>query len=51
MRNITGEIIKLINKRMLTSKKIGEIKNVLHIEVEDEKVENEIKDYVTTLTQ
>ncbi|MGD1835674.1 MAG: aminotransferase class I/II-fold pyridoxal phosphate-dependent enzyme [Nitrososphaeraceae archaeon] len=50
MRNITGEIIKLINKRMLTSKKIGEIKNVLQIEVEDEKVENEIKDYVTTLT-
>ena len=43
MRNITNQIIELVHDRMEVAKKIGNIKQQLKIEIEDEKLENDIK--------
>src|SRR5688500_8023929 len=51
MRNITNQIIKLVHDRMEVAKKIGNIKQQLKIEIEDEKVENDIKKTVLKLTK
>ena len=51
MRNITNQIIKLVHERMEVAKKIGNIKQQLKIEIEDEKVENDIKKTVLKLTK
>jgi aspartate aminotransferase len=51
MRNITSQIIKLVHDRMEVAKKIGNIKQQLKIEIEDEKVELDIKKTVLKLTQ
>ena len=51
MRNITNQIIKLVHDRMEIAKKIGNIKQQLKIEIEDEKVENDIKKTVLKLTK
>src|SRR3712207_439528 len=51
MRNITNNIIKLVQDRMEVAKKIGNIKRQLNIEIEDEKVENDIKKSVMALTK
>lgn len=46
MKVITSDIIYLINKRMEIAKKIGEIKTELDIDIVDDKVEQDIKDYL-----
>ena len=51
MRNITNNIIRLVQDRMEVAKKIGNIKHQLKIEIEDEKVENDIKKSVMELTK
>ncbi len=51
MRNITNQIIELVHDRMEVAKKIGNIKQQLKIEIEDEKVENDIKKTVLNLTK
>jgi aspartate aminotransferase len=51
MRNITSQIIKLVNDRMEVAKKIGNIKQQLKIEIEDEKIELDIKKTVLKLTK
>jgi len=51
MRNITNNIIRLVQDRMEVAKKIGNIKHQLNIEIEDEKVENDIKKSVMELTK
>src|SRR5215217_3594428 len=51
MRNITNNIIRLVQDRMEVAKKIGNIKHQLNIEIEDEKVENDIKKSVMDLTK
>src|SRR5215203_360745 len=51
MRNITSQIIKLVHDRMEVAKKIGNIKQQLKIEIEDEKVELDIKKTVLKLTK
>ena len=51
MQNITKNIIRLVQSRMEVAKKIGNIKHQLNIEIEDEKVENDIKKSVLELTK
>ena len=51
MQNITNQIIELVHDRMEIAKKIGNIKQQLKIEIEDEKVENDIKKTVLNLTK
>ncbi len=51
MRNITNNIIRLVQDRMEVAKKIGNIKQQLNIEIEDEKVEHDIKNSVMKLTK
>lgn len=51
MQNITNQIIKLVHDRMEVAKKIGNIKQQLKIEIEDEKVEHDIKKTVLKLTK
>ena len=51
MRNITNNIIRLVQDRMEVAKKIGNIKQQLNIEIEDEKVENDIKKSVMEITK
>jgi aspartate aminotransferase len=51
MQNITKNIIRLVQSRMEIAKKIGNIKHQLNIEIEDEKVENDIKKSVLELTK
>ena len=51
MRNITNNIIRLVQDRMEVAKKIGNIKQRLNIEIEDEKVENDIKKSVMEITK
>ena len=51
MRNITNQIIKLVHTRKKKKKKIGNIKQQLRIEIEDEKVELDIKKTVLKLTK
>ncbi|HEX5977233.1 MAG TPA: aminotransferase class I/II-fold pyridoxal phosphate-dependent enzyme, partial [Nitrososphaeraceae archaeon] len=43
MRDITADIIHKVQKRMEISKKIGEIKTKNNIDVEDEKVESDLR--------
>ena len=49
MQNITNQIMELVHDRMEIAKKIGNIKQQLKIEIEDEKVENDIKKSFSTL--
>ena len=49
MRNITSQLIKLVHDRMEVAKKIGNIKQQLKIEIEDEKVELDIKKTILNL--
>ncbi|HET7643515.1 MAG TPA: aminotransferase class I/II-fold pyridoxal phosphate-dependent enzyme [Nitrososphaeraceae archaeon] len=51
MRNITNNIIRLVQDRMEVAKKIGNIKHQLNIEIEDERVEHDIKNSVMKLTK
>ena len=46
IKTVTQHIISLINQRMEIAKQIGEIKNELHLGVVDDKVEQEIKNYI-----
>ncbi len=46
MKIVTQNIISLINQRMEIAKKIGEIKSELQLRVVDDKVEQEIKNYI-----
>lgn len=46
MKIITKEILDLINQRMAIAKKIGEIKSHYNIDVIDDKVEQDIKNYL-----
>src|SRR5690242_7988529 len=46
MKTITFDIISLINERMEIAKEIGEIKNELNLNVVDDKIEQEIKNYI-----
>lgn len=46
MKGITKEILSLINRRMEIAKKIGELKSILGIDVIDDKVEQDIKNYL-----
>ncbi|MGN6614308.1 MAG: aminotransferase class I/II-fold pyridoxal phosphate-dependent enzyme [Candidatus Nitrosocosmicus sp.] len=46
MKTITHDIISLINERMKIAKEIGEIKNKLNLNVVDDRIEQEIKNYI-----
>ena len=46
MKTITQQIISLINERMEIAKEIGEIKQELSLNVIDDKIEQEIKNYI-----
>lgn len=46
MKDITNQIMSLINQRMKLAKNIGEIKNLLNLEIVDEKAEHELKSYI-----
>ncbi|MDQ6724182.1 MAG: aminotransferase class I/II-fold pyridoxal phosphate-dependent enzyme [Thermoproteota archaeon] len=46
MKNVTQQIVSLINQRMEIAKKIGEIKSELQLNVIDDRVEQEIKNYI-----
>ncbi len=46
MKTVTQQIVSLINQRMEIAKKIGEIKNELQLNVIDDKVEQDIKNYI-----
>jgi aspartate aminotransferase len=50
IRNITLDIIAKVHKRMELSEQIGTIKGDLNIEIEDEKVEQEVRRSVTQLS-
>ncbi|NOJ29123.1 MAG: aspartate aminotransferase [Nitrososphaeraceae archaeon] len=50
VRDITFDIIRQIHKRMDMSKQIGNIKKTLDIDIEDEKVEQELKNQVSILS-
>ena len=46
MKAITQQIISLINERMEIAKEIGEIKQELSLNIIDDKIEQEIKNYI-----
>jgi aspartate aminotransferase len=46
MKTVTRQIISLINQRMEIAKKIGEIKSELNLNVVDDKVEQEIRNFI-----
>jgi aspartate aminotransferase len=46
MKTLTQQIITLVNQRMEIAKKIGEIKNELNLGIVDDKVEQEIKNFI-----
>ena len=46
MKTITQQIISLINERMEIAKEIGEIKQELSLNIIDDKIEQEIKNYI-----
>ena len=50
IRNVTLDIIDKVHKRMELSQRIGIIKGNLKIEIEDEKVEQEVRGSVTELS-
>jgi aspartate aminotransferase len=49
MRSVTADIIQLVKTRMDIAQKIGDIKNRLDIQIEDEAVEQEIQNHVQEL--
>lgn len=51
MKEVTGKIIQLVHTRMEIAKKIGTVKQNLSIDVEDEKVEKDIKDSIIKLAE
>ncbi|MDX1371418.1 MAG: aminotransferase class I/II-fold pyridoxal phosphate-dependent enzyme [Nitrososphaeraceae archaeon] len=51
MKEVTGKIIHLVHTRMEIAKKIGTVKQNLSIDVEDEKVEKDIKDSIIKLAE
>jgi aspartate aminotransferase len=46
MKTVTQQIVYLINQRMEIAKKIGEIKTELQLDVIDDRVEQDIKNYI-----
>lgn len=50
MRDLTANIVRQVHRRMELSKKIGEIKTNLKMDVKDERVEQEIKSMVLELS-
>src|ERR671920_1413206 len=46
IKTVTKQIISLINQRMEIAKQIGEIKDELRLGIVDDKVEQEIKNYI-----
>ncbi len=50
IRDVTLDIIAKVHKRMELSEQIGSIKDILEIEIEDERVEQEVRDSVTELS-
>jgi chorismate mutase len=46
MKTITHNIISLINERMVIAKEIGKIKNELKLNIVDDKIEQEVKNYI-----
>lgn len=46
MKEVTNQIMCLINQRMQLAKNIGEIKNMLNLEIVDEKAEHELKSHI-----
>jgi aspartate aminotransferase len=50
IKTVTQQIISLINQRMEIAKQIGEIKSELRLGIVDEKVEQEIKNYILRST-
>lgn len=46
MKEVTNQIMCLINQRMQLAKNIGEIKNILNLDIVDEKAEHELKSYI-----
>jgi aspartate aminotransferase len=50
IRNVTLDIIDKVHKRMELSERIGTVKGNLNIEIEDEKVEQEVRGSVTELS-
>ncbi|HSA75162.1 MAG TPA: chorismate mutase, partial [Candidatus Nitrosocosmicus sp.] len=46
MKEITNQILGLIDQRMEIAKKIGEIKTILDLEIVDDKAELGVKSYV-----
>jgi len=51
MKEVTGKIIQLVHTRMEIARKIGTVKQNLSIDVEDEKVEKDIKDSIIKLAE
>ena len=50
IKTVTQQIISLINQRMEIAKQIGEIKSELRLGVVDDRVEQEIKNYILNNT-
>jgi aspartate aminotransferase len=46
MKTVTQQIVTLINQRMEIAKKIGEIKSELNLNIVDDKVEQEIRNFI-----
>ncbi len=46
MKTVTQQIVSLINQRMEIAKKIGELKSELNLNVVDDKVEQEIRNFI-----
>src|SRR5919199_2138139 len=51
IRDITEKIIYQVHNRMQISKRIGEIKSKLNVDVTDEKVEQDIRNSVSRLAK
>ena len=51
IKEVTSEIIRSVHNRMEIAKRIGNIKQELSIDVEDEQVENDIKESIIKLAK
>lgn len=51
IKEVTNEIIRLVHNRMEIAKRIGNVKQELSIDVEDEQVENDIKESIIKLAK
>lgn len=49
IKEVTSEILTIVQRRMDLSKKIGEIKHSLNLDIKDEKTEEEVRSYVMNL--